>query len=339
MIAASAASPIIALLGDINVDVLLDVPALPRLGGDALARGQQMMLGGSATNTAVLLSRLGNVARFAGRVGTDPLADLALRSLGREQVDLTHVGIDPVEPTSMNIVVITPDGERTMIAYRGANARFAPEHLDSTFVSGAAVLHLSGYALLAPSQRAAAWAAITQAEKLGVPITLDIPVAGAEYAREETLRLLPRLRLVVVGETEACLLTGLVDIDAAIGELIGLSDAAIALKQGPLGSRLIHAGSSTQVPALRVEALDTTGAGDAFAAGLIHALAHDLDDHAALVLANSLGALATTRIGAGTALPQCAEITAALRSGWSGNPALATAAQRAVASLSCVQNT
>lgn len=118
---------------------------------------------------------------------------------------------------------------------------------------------------------------------------------------------------------------------------VGHSNTAIALKQGRLGSRLIHSDFSTQVPALRVEAVDTTGAGDAFAAGLIHALAHHLDDHAALVLANTLGALATTRIGAGTALPHCAEITEALRSGWNENPTLAAAAQRAGASLDCSQ--
>lgn len=328
--------PTVALLGDINVDVLLDVPTLPGPGGDAIASSQQLELGGSASNTAVLVARLGGHTRLAGRVGADALADVALSTLRQEEVDLAHVGVDPLEPTSMNIVIITPDGQRTMVAYRGANAHLGPAHVSPALLQNAALLHLSGYSVLASPQRDAAWRAVALAEANAVPITLDIPVAGAECAREETLRLLPRVSLVVVGEEEACLLTGQSQVTTAVEALSRLGNARIALKRGSSGSRLIDSKESITVPAIPVTVLDTTGAGDAFTAGLIHAMTTHLDPQAALVLANTLGALATTRTGAGAALPSRDEVVASLESAWAWDLPLAAAARRAARSLTFV---
>ena len=328
-----SSAPIVALLGDINVDVLLDVPALPGPGGDAIASGQRLELGGSASNTAVALARLGGQARMAGLVGADALADVALAALRGERVELTHVGTDPTSPTSMNIVAITPDGQRTMLAYRGANTRLAPDSVTDQFLDGAAALHLSGYCLLTCPQRDAAWKAVSLARARHVPITLDIPVAGAERAREETLRLLPQVSLVVVGEDEACLLAQRREVREAIEVLSRLGRADIALKRGALGSRLVGQRGAVAAPAMPVSVLDTTGAGDAFTAGLLHARTLQLDDMAALVLGNTLGALATTRMGAGTSLPSSCEVARALASAWTADPALAEAAGRAAAAL------
>ncbi|MCT9929874.1 carbohydrate kinase family protein [Planotetraspora sp. A-T 1434] len=326
-------APVVALLGDINIDLLLDIPVYPGPGGDAVASGQQMLLGGSVTNTAVVAARLGDSARLAGRVGQDSLGRLALDALTEERVDLSSVSVDPAEPTQLNIVVVTPDGERTMFAYRGANARLAPDQVSAGFLAGAAALHLSGYVLLASPQREAAWAAVERARAAGVPVTLDVPVAGAEGAREETRRLLPLLDLLVVGEAEASALTGLDDIHAATEALAGLGPGRVVVKRGALGSRMRHGDSYTEMAALPVKPVDTTGAGDAFAAGVVHALVHGLDDQAALVLANTLGGLATTCRGAGTALPRRAQVAGALESGWSADRDLAAAAARALATL------
>jgi ribokinase len=324
---------VVALLGDINVDLLLDVPCFPPVGGDAVTQGQEWVLGGSASNTAVVLARLGVQARLAARVGSDPLAHLALQALEEETVDLSQVVADPFTPTGLNVVVITPDGERTMFASRGANVNLVAD--PGRLCAGASALHLSGYALLTSPQSESARAAVDQAHVAGLPITLDVPTAAVDRVPDELRQLLPLLDLVVLGESEACALTGIADPSEAAGELIRLGVGRVAVKQGNRGSTLHHRSGITSIPGLPVEVTDTTGAGDAFAAGMIHGLVSGLDHEASLILANTLGALATMRRGAGTQLPRAHEIREALRTGWVTSPDYARAAARALATLPC----
>jgi ribokinase len=332
-------APAVVLLGDINVDVILEIDDYPGVGGDAIARRQRLTLGGSATNTAVVAARLGNPARLVGRVGRDHLAHLARDLLVAESIDLSAVGTDDHEPTSMNIVAVTPDGERTMLAYRGANARLLPEQLTPTLFDGAGALHLSGYALLADPQRSAATLAAQRATSAGVPIVLDVPVAGAERAAGEILGLTADLAMMVVGRPELCILTGLDDVDAAATALLERGCQAVALKRGADGSTLYRAGRRVDVPGLRAPVVDTTGAGDAFAAALIHAVVHGWDDHEALVLANTVGALATTRSGGGPALPSRDEVLRTLTESWTTDPDHARAARHAAAAIGASDQT
>lgn len=314
-----ATSAPIAVVGDLNVDLLLTVPAVPGPGGDAIASAQRTLLGGSSTNTAVALARLGRRVRLVARHGADPQGDYACSVLAAEGIATDRLRIDPREPTATNVVVITPDGERTMYAYRGANARLSPADLEPSLLSGAAALHLSGYLLLTADGQAAVRSLVDSACSAGVPVALDIPVAPAEQAAEHILGLLPRIDLLVVGEAEARTLTGRPDTALAVHDLTRRTRGRVAVKGGAQGSTLYQGSSATHVPACPVVVVDTTGAGDAFAAGLLHALfGAGLDDRKALVLANTLGALATTRTGAGQQLPKREEIVYALRSRWTG---------------------
>lgn len=325
----------IAVLGDVNVDLVLDVQSLPEAGGDAVARGQLLQLGGSAANTAVVLARLGHPVRLAGRIGSDSNGTLAQATLRDEGICVDHLSIDPVEPTSVNVVAVTPDGERTMYAYRGANARLAPEHLRPDLLSGARALHLSGYALLSDPQRSAARAAVRSAKESATPITLDVPVAGATQARDATWQLLGDLDLLVVGEPELLALTGCSAAEPAMGMIAAETTAVVVVKAGARGGRWYEQAdaSPVQVDGLDVAVVDTTGAGDAFMAGLVHALAVGLDPLAGLVLANTLGGLAATTRGAGPSLPSPRAVRRVLRSAWNGSAAMAEAARRAEASV------
>ena len=331
--ARNSAPSLVALLGDLNIDQTLTVPAIPAPGGDAVASSQQTQVGGSATNTAIAVRRVGLRARLIARVGADPLAASARSVLLAEGVDLGQMSVDPVEPTATNIVLVTPDGERTMYAYRGANAALAPEHVSPTALDATHALHLSGYALLADPQRDAAEQATVEAVRRGVPVTLDVPVAAAERASGAILALLPTLAVTMVGETEARTLTGRRDTAAAVADLADRTGGRLAVKSGTAGSTIVADGVRTHVPSMSVPVVDTTGAGDAFAAGMIAGLVVGLDDEATLVMANTLGALAVTRRGAGELLPTRAEIVDALRTCWAADPRLAEAASRAVATI------
>jgi ribokinase len=323
----------VVLLGDVNVDVILEIDDYPGPGGDAIATRQRLTLGGSATNTAVVIARLGNPARMVGRVGRDHLARLAHDLLDAEHIDRSAVGSDDHEPTSMNIVAVTPNGERTMFAYRGANSRLAPEQLPASLLRDAGALHLSGYALLADPQRSAATLAARWAVAADVPIVLDVPVAGAERAAAEILALSADLAMMVVGRPELRILTDLDDVDAAASYLLARGCRAVALKRGPAGSTLYRPGRRIDLPGLPATVVDTTGAGDAFAAALIHALVHRWQDHEALVLANTLGALATTRSGGGPALPTRDEVVRALTDRWTADAEHDGAGRRAAAAI------
>lgn len=298
-------------LGDTSVDLLLRMPELPGPGGDAVATSQLQTLGGSATNTAVALRRLGLTVALVSRIGDDAGGDFARRTLIEIGVDIPAMTVDPVEPTSLNIVAITPDGERSMMAYRGANASLAPESLSDDLLADTDWLHLSGYALITQPQRAAAQRALAQARIRGIPTSLDVPVAGVERAAEHTLGLLPDLSLLMIGADDAIALTGQSDLPAAMGRLTSHC-LAVAVKHGAAGAELYRRNLDVVgMSALAVTTRDTTGSGDAFAAGLVAGVLARLPDAAALLLANTLGAVVAQQDGASA--PPLSTIVAALQ--------------------------
>lgn len=298
----------VVLLGDTNVDVVLEIDELPAPGADALAHGQRAGVGGSATNTAIMLQRLGLSCTMFACVGRDHWADLALTELEHEGIDTAHIVRHDLEPTSLNVVAVTPDGERTMFAYRGASAWLPPEAIDRELIGGANALHLSGYALLTAPQRDAALAALTTAREADVTTCLDVPVPAADAARREILTALPDLDAIVVGLPEARLLTGIDDAHGATDALLQSGVGLVAMKLGAEGSLIASASARARVPAPRVVSVDSTGAGDSFAAGVLAGLCRGAPPRVLGTLANACGAAAIQHKGAGRSLPQPAQV-------------------------------
>lgn len=293
----------IALLGDINIDLALEIPVFPQEGGEAIASRQTTALGGSATNTAISLARLGYDARLIGRVGDDAWGRQALADLAQSGVDTRWITSDAVEPTQLNIVTVSDGGERTMFAYRGANALLGPGDVVDDLFDGVALLHLSGYALLQSPQTDAALRAVDLAMERQIPVTLDIPAGVVPQIAHRVLQLLPRLDTIMLGEAD------LIELGVTRpSALLGLGVRHVALKRGAAGSSL-HAGDSVaDASGFNVAVVDTTGAGDAFAAGQIYARLEGLSGPASCLLANALGAAAVQYRGAGLAMPGWADI-------------------------------
>lgn len=302
----------VVLLGDANVDLLLDVDGLPEPGGDAVADRQHAGLGGSAANTAVLLSRFGAACTMLSCVGRDRWGDLALEELRGEGVETSHVVRHHDEPTSLNVVAVTPDGERTMFAYRGASARLAADEIGPDLVGAARALHLSGYAFLEPPQRDAARTALRIARDADVLTSLDVPVPAARAAREDLREALPGLDLLVTGLPEARLLTGERDGERCASALLRLGVRTVAMKLGADGALVATADERARARGLPVHPVDTTGAGDAFAAGAIAALLAGQPVDVVGTIANACGASATEVRGAGRGLPALAAVRALL---------------------------
>lgn len=284
-------------VGDVMLDISATLPAPLALGSDTPAP-IGFGPGGSAANTAAWLGRLGVPCMFAGRVGADSFGRDAVAAL-REDGVVPAVSTDPDVPTGVCLVLIGPDGERTMVPSSGANATLSPADLGPGLLGAADHLHLSGYALLGEGSRAAALFALELAGTVGASVSVD--AASAEPIRtvgpERLLNWIAPGTMLLANSDELAALTGTADQEAALAALVarGLD---VVLKCGSRGSVLATDGGRWHSPGRPTEVLDSTGAGDAFAAGFLAALHNGAAAADALAEGNRLGALAVSRLGA-----------------------------------------
>jgi ribokinase len=295
--------PDVVVLGDIAVDVLASVDNYPPKGGHALAEHLHMAGGGSAANTALILGRFGLEVTILARVGADPLADLALSILEEAGVDTSHVQRDAEAMTALLFVIVTPDGERTMLGSRGASARFGPADVDEAAIRHARWLHLSGYTLLHPPGHAAIRRAVEIARSADTAISLDVGVGPAYQCRDQILALLPALQTILPNDDEALELTGARDFRQAAEALQRAGVREVAVTCGAEGCYILTPDTDLSLPAFTVDAVDATGAGDAFNAGWIIGQLAGLSVRESALLACALGSLTVTIRGAGAALP------------------------------------
>ena len=312
-------------LGDINVDIIASILRYPSPGGDGLAERVEVHSGGSAANTATVLANFGVDVGIIGRVGRDAFAEQALARLAEAGVDLSCIQRDDEVVTGIMFIPVTPDGERTLFGYRGANSRLDPALLNEDYIAQADVFHLSGYALLAEPQRSAAQQAVEIAHRAGVTISLDVGLEATARATEEVKTLLPLVDLIFPNQAETRHLTGSNDVREAVRALLEYGVETVALKLGERGCA-VHCSARSpdrrreifSVPAFTVEVQDTTGAGDSFDAGFILGRLWGLGARESAILANALGALAASAVGAGDALPGPEKVRALLQRCLSG---------------------
>lgn len=284
--------PKVITLGDINLDIIAHIARYPQPGGDGLASRSCLRPGGSAANTALTLARCGIETAIIGRVGADAPGTQLLADLKASGVDVSLVQRDSDANTGMMFIVITPDGERTMFGVRGANVLTDPAGIPMTGWYDARHFHLSGYALLESPQREAALHALKLAQNAGLSTSLD---AGLEILirQADLIRtLLPRMDLFFPNLDEAELLADTRDLEAAAFRLREQGVKVVALKLGGRGCLVATPEGVFMVPPFAVKVCDTTGAGDAFDAGVICGRLHGLSWRAAALLGNALGALA-----------------------------------------------
>jgi ribokinase len=300
--------PQVIALGDVNVDIIAHFGEYPAKGDDALASSTEIHCGGSAANTAISLARMGISTSLIARVGPDSWALKVFGCLDEAGVLPSGLQRDPAVTTGLMYVVVTPDGERTILGYRGANVFTDPNQVPEEDFRGARLFHLSGYALLADPQRSAALHALEAACRYDLKITLDPGMAVPQEALDEMRALLPVVDLLLPSLAEAQQLTGMDEPWACARALLHAGVGAVALKLGQEGSLITTREGSWWVPGFVVEARDSTGAGDNFDAGLIAGFLGGLSWYGAAMLGNAMGAMATACVGAGTAVPGAKEV-------------------------------
>ena len=290
-------------LGDINIDTVWPIDRLPEPGHDAYAQAVSSGLGGATLNTAIVLDRLGQAAAVLSCLGCDPYAGQARAMISQTGVNQAYIVENAKHNTGLIFILVTPDGERTMITYRGANVYYPAEDVPETAFRDASILHISGYSLLQKPQSDAVWRAVAFAQKYHVAISLDTGLEPALIIPDELRRLIATADICISGPKEAGQLFGTDDPEKAARYLLKEGIQLAGIKLGEKGCYLADAKADCFCPAFSVEVKDTTGAGDSFTAGLLYGWLRGWDLPACAVLGSALGALATTVHGAGLSLP------------------------------------
>jgi ribokinase len=283
----------IIVLGDVMVDVVtrLSAPLAPGSDAPAVIRFHG---GGSAANTAAWLARAGVEPVLVGRVGDDERGRTARDELRAAGVE-TALAVDPELPTGTCVVLVAPDGERTMAPDAGANDALRDIDLANELLASADHLHVAGYALLRPGSRPAARAAISRAVERGMTVSVD--PSSAALLSPEFLDHADGAGLLLPNADEARMLSGESDPDEA-GRALADRFGEVVVTLGAEGALWTDGHASVRVDALPVEAaVDSTGAGDAFAAGLLAARLEGAEPAEALAAGARLAAEAVRRPG------------------------------------------
>ena len=281
------------VLGDVMFDVVarLSGPLAPGSDAHAVIRFHG---GGSAANTAAWLAEAGAEPLLAARVGDDERGRTMhdeLRAAGVEAA----LAVDPELPTGTCIVLVGPDGERTMAPDAGANDGLSDADVSDELLAAAGHLHVAGYALLRSGSRPAARTAIARGLERGLSVSVD--PSSAALLSPEFLDHAHGAGLLLPNAEEARMLSGERDPERA-ARALAARFGEVVVTLGPDGALWTDGNTSLRCDAVPVEAVvDSTGAGDAFAAGLLAARMDGAEPAEALAAGARLAARAVAQAG------------------------------------------
>ena len=303
--------PDVVCLGILVADaVARPVDAAPLRGKLSVVDELTLHGGGCALNTASGLVRLGLRAEVAGKVGADPFGDFLLALLDARGIGRAGVVRDPGSATSASVVLVSSDAERTFIHCPGASGAIRADELDPAVCYSGRALHVAGSLVMEELDGEPTALILAEARARGVHTSLDT-VFDPTGRWERVLPALAHADLVCASLSEAEAITGEREPARAAAWLRGRGAGDVAVKLGADGCYVAGGGFEGAVPPLEVEAVDGTGAGDAFVAGLLYGRLAGWPLERAARLANAVGALATTVVGASEAPPTLAEALAA----------------------------
>jgi ribokinase len=301
-----AGQPRVAIVGSCIVDFTMAVPRLPLVGETITASSLGMALGGNGANYAVAIARLGGSASLIASVGDDEFGDAFLKLFAEEGVDCSQIRRIKNVLTGIGVPMLLPDGRNGIVAASGAALELSPDDIYS-----AADVIRSADALLVhlEVQPKAVMAAMKVARSARVPVFLDpVPVGRINHAMVRSADLL------MPNETEAGELTGMAveSTDEALlaaDRLRNMGAGAVVVTLGAAGAVISADGYRGYLPAVRVDSVDSVGAGDAFASGLVMSRCRGDDWSDAVRFANGCGAASSLVRGAVPSMPSSAVVT------------------------------
>jgi len=297
----------IVVIGSLNMDLVIRTPRAPEAGETVRGYGFQTIPGGKGANQAAAVGRLGGAVSMVGRVGDDQFGERLVASLGRQRVDTGHVTTDATAPTGVAVITVEDTGENRIIVWPGANGQVCTQDIDEVadLLAKAEVIILQFEIPLEVVDYA-----IEKATEHPVKVILN-PAPVTRVSDE----FLSRVDCLVPNETETRILTGIEAVDLTTAgragkDLLsrGVHDVVITL--GDKGALWMTEGATTHIPAIKVKAIDTTAAGDAFVGGLAVGMVRGLAMQDAVRYGSCAGALTVMKLGAQTSLPSAEEVSA-----------------------------
>ena len=291
----------IVVVGSFNADLVAYLERMPRPGetvhGDRFATSA----GGKGSNQAVAAGRLGAEVTFIGRVGNDVFAELAYEIWDAEGINRDYVSADDEYATGVAPILVDSSGENMIVVVLGANSRLTAADIDAARerIAAADVLVTQLEINLDMVQYA-----LETAKQLGVATILN-PAPAAAIPQS----LIDLADYLTPNETELETLSGSAgDYTAAARQLLIRDDQRAVVTLGAQGAQIVSGAESLTIPTFAVDVVDTTGAGDAFNAGLAVALAEGKPLEEAVRFANATAALSVTKPGAAPSAPYRAEV-------------------------------
>jgi ribokinase len=303
-------APQIAVVGSYATGLTMKVRRLPTSGETLMGRGYRVDFGGKGSNQAVGCARLGAQVHFICRIGNDRFGDMAFNLYREEGVGVTHAKRSGEAPTGVGFIVVEEESGRNCIVIDpGANALLSAADV----AEAETALRSASVVLTQLEIPVAAAARATECGRSNGAITILNPAPASPLPAS----LLRSVDVLTPNENEAKVLAGYapdaaVEPQAVARELIRTGVKHVVITLGEQGALLVNADSQVHFPAVQVQPVDTTGAGDAFNAGLAVALAHRGSIEQAVEFAIVTGAMAVTKEGVIPSLPGRDEVLAFL---------------------------
>ncbi len=297
---------IITVIGSSNTDMVIKTSKLPAPGETILGGRFLMNTGGKGANQAVAAARLGGKVTFVGKIGDDIFGKKAVQQLEDEGINVDFVTVDPENPSGVALITVDRDAENSIVVAPGSNGTLSSADFDKAL----SVLDRSDFVLMQLEIPISTVEYIARLAALKQKKVILNPAPAATLSDE----LLRNLYLITPNETEVELLTGInvMDEQSALKAATQLHEKGVEvviITMGAAGAFLLANGTSELIKAPKVEAIDTTAAGDTFNGALVVALSEGKTIQESIVFANKAAAISVTRIGAQSSVPYRKEIS------------------------------
>ncbi|MBC3878272.1 ribokinase [Undibacterium sp. FT79W] len=297
--------PRITVVGSVNMDLVFRTPRMPAVGETLLGHEFRQIPGGKGANQAVAAARQGADVSFIGAVGDDGFGDFSQQCLAKEGININHLARVAGVATGVAGILVEDNGSNSIVLAAGANATLTVNQIEAaTSAIGAAQLLLCQL----ETPIATVTSAIAIAHAQGVKVVLN-----PAPAQQLDPALLKQVDYLIVNETEASQLSGIsvtsqASAQQASERLLDLGVGTVLLTMGGDGALITQTGSSEFIPAIKVDVVDTTAAGDTFVGAFAVGIANGLSVSDASREAQYTAALTVTKLGAQTSIPHRHEV-------------------------------
>ena len=302
----------ILVAGELNVDlVLYNYRSFPQPGREVLVNDVSLTLGSASAICAAGLATLGDCVAFVGKLGCDPWGDLVLDTMEKLGIDVSGIVRDPATKTGITVSITSP-ADRALVTYLGSIAALRAADIPDSALPGCRHLHVSSF-FLQEGLRPGLKSLLARAHRAGLTTSIDPGCDPAGEWGRDLVDALAETDIFLPNEVELEAITGHRDRIQALRSLEN-GRMRIVAKLGAEGCLTLENGGPLHVPAFPVTPIDTTGAGDSFNAGFLHAWLEGRGIAECMRFAGACGALSTQKLGGVASQPTEAEARAFLHS-------------------------